>query len=226
MSQKQEIFTLMGGRVRMFRGRYNPTSDAVWLAAFVPTKKINTVLDVGTGTGGAGLCTMAHNPKIKLTGIDISSEMLAECEKNARENNCTPELIKADITTWRTDKTFDAVITNPPYFRGTPAKHNAHHNADLTLWTRKCIARVRPRGYFCTIVAADRIAEVIAETNKHCGDITIMPLFGAAKAAERVLLRGRVGTRGGAVLYPGLSMNCDAVLRDGLTIADTLDTLL
>ena len=53
-----------------------------------------------------------------------------------------------------------------------------------------------------------------------------MPLFGAAKAAERVLLRGRVGTRGGAVLYPGLSMNCDAVLRDGLTIADTLDTLL
>ena len=53
-----------------------------------------------------------------------------------------------------------------------------------------------------------------------------MPLFGAAKTAERVLLRGRVGTRGGAVLYPGLSMNCDAVLRDGLTIADTLDTLL
>ena len=224
MAQKQEIFTLMGGRVRISRGRYNPTSDAVWLAAFVPAGA-KTVLDVGIGTGGAGLCALAHDGNIRLTGIDTSNEMLAECAKNAELNNRDIELINADITTWRTARTFDVVITNPPYFRGTPAKHNAHHNADLTTWTRKCIARTRPRGHFCIIIAADRMAEVTAEMSQHCGDITIIPLFGAKQTAERVLLRGRVGTRGGATLHIGLSMNNDAILRDGLTISDTLGTL-
>ena len=206
------------------RGRYNPTSDAVWLAAFLPNG-VKTVLDAGIGTGGTGLCALAHNKDIQLTGIDISPEMLAECARNAALNNHDVELINADITTWRTARTFDAVITNPPYFRGTPAKHNAHHNADLALWTRKCIARVRPRGYFCTIVSADRISDVIAEMNHHCGDITIIPLFGAKQTAERVLLRGRIGTRGASILHSGLPMNYDPVLRDGLTISDTLATL-
>lgn len=224
MAQKQEIFTLMGGRVRILRGIYNPTSDAVWLAAYLP-RNVKTVLDVGIGTGGAGLCAIAHNENIQLTGIDISEEMLAECAKNADINNRNIELINTDITTWRTARTFDAVITNPPYFRGTPAKHNAHHNADLTIWTRKCIARVRPNGYFCIIVSADRIDEIISETRRHCGGITIMPLFGAHRTAERVLLRARVGSRGGATLDRGLPMNYEPVLRDGLTIDDCLDTL-
>lgn len=224
MSQKQAIFTLMGGRVRMWRGQYNPTSDAVWLAAFAP-RNAKSVLDVGVGTGGAGLCVAANSPRTKITGIDISPEMLTACEKNAELNNCDMELIRTDITTWRTARTFDLVITNPPYFRGTPAAHNAHHNADLTLWTRRSIARVRPRGYFCTIIAADRMAQVLAEMTTHCGDIEIMPLFGAKKSAERVLMRGRVGTRGGTRLYAGLPMNYDAVLRDGLTIDAVLARL-
>lgn len=225
MAQTQEIFTLMGGRVRIFNGRYNPTADAVWLAAFVPTG-IKNILDVGIGTGGAALCASNHhNNQIKITGIDTSPEMLTECKRNAELNGTDIDLIQADILTWRIDRTFDAVITNPPYFRGTPAKHNAHHNADLKLWTRRCIARVKPRGYFCTIVSADRISEVIAEMQNHCGDITILPLFGAKKTAERVLLRGRVGTHGGTTLYTGLPMNYEPILRDGLTIQDSLANL-
>ena len=224
MAEKQAIFTLMDGRVRMYRGRYNPTSDAVWLAAMTP-RTGKTVLDVGIGTGGAGLCVAAHWPHVQLTGLDTSPEMLAECAKNADLNGTHVELINADITTWRTPRTFDIVITNPPYFRGTPARHNAHHNADLTTWTRRCIARTRPRGHFCTIVAADRAPEVIAEMSSHCGDIQILPLFGSHQYAERVLMRGRVGTRGGAIMWAGLSMNNDAVLRDGLTIDQILTRL-
>ena len=224
MPQKQAIFTLMGGRIRIFRGRYNPTADAVWLAAFAPGN-INTMLDVGIGTGGAGLCAIANNEKIHLTGIDISNEMLTECAKNVELNGYAVELINADISSWRTPRTFDTVITNPPYFRGTPARHNAHHNANLAIWVRRCVARVRPRGYFCIIVAADRIGEVIAEMHNHCGDITILPLFGAKHTAERVLIRGRVGTRGGVTLYSGLPMNYEPVLRDGLTIDTVLSKL-
>ena len=59
----------------------------------------------------------------------------------------------------------------------------------------------------------------------HCGDIQILPLFGAHHWAERILVRGRVGTRGGTTVWSGLAMNNDMILRDGLTI-DTVLTRL
>lgn len=214
----------MGGRVQMRRGHYNPTSDAVWLAAFAPARA-KTVLDVGIGTGGVSMCILANNPEAKITGIDTSDKMLDACRENAELNGANIDLIIADITTWRTDKTFDLVVTNPPYFNGTPARHNAHHNADLKTWVARCVARVRPMGTFCIITDAATVGTVIAEMAKKLGDITIIPLFGARDVAERVLVSGRMGSRGVSVLHRGLPMNYEPVLRDGLTIADTLSKL-
>lgn len=216
----------MGGRVHINRGRYNPTSDAVWLAAMAADSPAKTVLDVGIGTGGATLCLMATRPNTHVTGIDISPEMLAECAENAALNKREIELINTDMAKWRTNRTFDMVITNPPYFQGTPAQHNAHHNADLEEWTRKCLARVRPRGTFIIITDAGTTAPIISKMREKCGDIDIFPLFGAKNTAERVLLRGRIGTHGPTKIYSGLSMNTDAVLRDGLTIGEALSTLI
>ena len=131
MSTKQEIFSLIGGRVKFKRGTYNPTSDAVWLAAFAASVDAKTILDVGIGTGGVSLCLSSHIPDAQITGLDISVEMLNQCEQNAELNSTDIELINTDIEQWRTNRTFDLVVTNPPYFYGTPAKHNAHHNANL-----------------------------------------------------------------------------------------------
>ena len=125
----------------------------------------------------------------------------------------------------RQDSTFDLVITNPPYFKGTPARHNAHHNTDLDLWTKKCLARVRPRGTFAIITDAATAATVIAQMAQKCGDIEIFPLFGAKNTAERVIIRGRVGTRGPTIIHHGMPMNNPDILRDGLTIDAALSTL-
>ena len=226
MSEKQAVFTLVGGRVKIHRGIYNPTSDAVWLSAFAADVHAKSVLDVGIGTGGAILCLMATNPNIQHTvGIDISQDMLDECAKNAELNNKDIELINADIMSWRTSRTFDMVITNPPYFKGTPAHHNAHHNSDIKNWIKRATARVKPRGTICTIVDGVLVSDVVSVLSDHCGDITIVPLFSKKQTAERVLIRARVGTRGGTVVYRGLNMNNEFVLRDGLTIADTFSKL-
>ncbi len=224
MSTKQDIFTLMGGLVKMHRSFYNPTSDAVWLAAFAPTTA-KTILDVGIGTGGVSLCLHAHNPGAQITGIDISDDMLNQVAQNAALNNTELELINADINTWKTTRTFDLVVTNPPYFNGTPAHHNAHHNADLPTWISRCIARVRPMGTFCIITDAATTAKVIAEMSKKLGNINILPLFGTKDTAERVLISGRLGTHGISIIHRGISMNCETILRDGLTIADALSTI-
>ncbi|MCR4918014.1 MAG: methyltransferase [Alphaproteobacteria bacterium] len=224
MTEKQDFFTLIGGRVKIKRGRYNPTSDAVWLAAF-PDKSPKTVLDVGIGTGGVALCLAARMPNINITGIDISKEMLDECAINLELNDKSADLINADILTWRTDKTFDLVISNPPYFKGTPAKHDAHHNTDLFKWTSRCVARVKPNGTFATIVDSGAVADVIAAINNNCGDIKIMPLFSTQNTAERVLVSGTVGSHAGTRIFKGINMNTEAILRDGLTITEYLAML-
>ena len=226
MSEKQGNFTLLNGKVIMHHCIYNPTSDAVWLAAFVPTG-IKTVLDIGIGTGGVTLCLQQHNPNIEITGIDISKEMLTECKKNLDLNNVVANLIEADINDFSTSQTFDCVITNPPYFNGTPAKHNAHHNADITNWVKKSISRVKPGGYFCIIsdvLVMDKIISVLS--SKHFGNIQILPLFGAKNTAERVLIRAKLGVKTGTTIYQGISMNNDSILRDGLTIDSLLSTLV
>ncbi len=225
MSTKQAIFTLMGGRVKFHRGTYNPTSDAVWLAAFAASFNARTVLDVGIGTGGVSLCLQSHTPHTQITGLDTSLEMLTQCADNAELNSVNLELIHTDIEQWRTARTFDMVITNPPYFNGTPAKHNAHHNANLSGWISRCIARVKPMGTFCIITDASTLGQVISEMAQKLGDITVIPLFGSKPTAERILISGRLGTKGISKIYSGFSMNYAPILRDGLTIADILSKL-
>lgn len=218
MSEKQENFTLLDGRVNMARSIYNPTSDAVWLAAFVPSK-VKSVLDVGIGGGAVSLCLLVHNPDAVITGLDVSSEMLEICRKNMALNNRDFKLINQDIMNWNCSDTFDVVMTNPPYFKGTPAKHNAHHNTDISGWVARSAARVKPNGYFCIIVDSLCLAMVVSVLHsKHFGDIQILPLFGAKQTAERVLLRARLGVKTGTTLFQGLSMNDEMILRSGLTI--------
>ena len=226
MSEKQEIFTLLNGAVKMHRSCYNPTSDAVWLAA-LPCTEPQTVLDVGIGTGGVALCLHHHYPRAKITGLDNSQPMLDACQANAELNNCNIELINADILKYSTPITYDLVVSNPPYFTGTPTQSHpsAHHNTDLAQWIRRCVARVKPRGYFCTIVDASRLTEVLGIMSKTFGHVTIIPLFGSKQTAERVLIRGRSTTNGGTVVHLGYPMNYEPILRNGLTIQNILSSI-
>ena len=218
MSEKQGNFTLLNGRVVMKRSIYNPTSDAVWLAAFVPDN-VKTVLDVGIGTGGITLCMMTRNSNAHYTGIDISKEMLNVCRENMQLNNRNITLVNQDIFEWDTDKTFDLVVTNPPYFKGTPATHNAHHGIDIGKWIKKSAARVRPNGHICVISDALTTDIIIsALKSKHFGDIQIFPLFSNKNHAERVLIRARLGVKTGTTLFCGTNMNNESILRSGLTI--------
>lgn len=217
MNQKQVFFTVLGGRVKFYRGDYNLTSDAVWLAAFIAKNtKIKNILDVGIGTGGVSLCLLEHKPDLEITGIDISQKMLREAEKNAELNNRQIKLLNEDILSWKTSKTFDAVITNPPYFKGNAAKHGAHHNVDLNKWAMTCLKRVKPRGYFYTIIDTNVAGEVIAALyNGKAGDIEIIPLFSTGKKiAERVLISARLGVKIGTKIYSGMLMNDKKILQD------------
>jgi tRNA1(Val) A37 N6-methylase TrmN6 len=226
MKQKQAFFTVLDGRVKFKRGDYNVTSDAVFLAASVRIRMQNhdpesefSVLDAGVGTGGAALCLLARVPYAKVSGIDISETMLSECAENAALNNRKIELIQGDILTWKTERTFDVVMTNPPYFKGTPRAgcECVHHNVNLAEWTRAALRRVRPHGYFYIITDAAASSEITAALIAgKAGDIEVIPLFskiGKDKVAERSIVRARLGTNGGTKIWSGLTIDNEKILK-------------
>ena len=76
----------------------------------LPNEKKLKVLDVGTGAGffAAILAKMGH----EVMGIDMSSKMLAEAEKNLRELKLSAKFIKMNAQKLKfADKTFDLIVT-------------------------------------------------------------------------------------------------------------------
>ena len=90
----------------------NGVDGAAWSDIFkknLPAGKLK-VLDVGTGAGffAAILSNLGH----EVIGIDMSSKMLREAEKNLREMNLSAKFLKMNAQKLNfADETFDAVVT-------------------------------------------------------------------------------------------------------------------
>ncbi|MEZ5402116.1 MAG: methyltransferase domain-containing protein [Bryobacteraceae bacterium] len=78
-------------------------ADLIGLLAPQPGERI---LDVGCGTGQ--LTSQIAEAGADVTGIDASADMVAQ----ARSNFAALTFEQADITAYRTDRTFDAVFSN------------------------------------------------------------------------------------------------------------------
>lgn len=72
-------------------------------------KPIKTILDLGCGTGGHSLILAEKGYKI--TGVDISEEMLEIGKKKAGERKLNMEFIQGDIRNIELNHKFDAVIS-------------------------------------------------------------------------------------------------------------------
>ncbi|TAN58842.1 MAG: methyltransferase domain-containing protein, partial [Magnetospirillum sp.] len=60
--------------------------DPVFLAAAVAAQPGERVLDLGSGTGIAGLCLLARLPEIEVTGLEIQPELARLARENAEAN--------------------------------------------------------------------------------------------------------------------------------------------
>ncbi|WP_296637889.1 peptide chain release factor N(5)-glutamine methyltransferase [Polaribacter sp.] len=86
-------------------------------------RKINYILDIGTGSGCIPISIAKENKNTNLTAIDISEEALKTAQKNAKKNKVTIQFTKANILTEaKLDKQYDIIISNPPYVRNLEKK--------------------------------------------------------------------------------------------------------
>jgi 2-polyprenyl-3-methyl-5-hydroxy-6-metoxy-1,4-benzoquinol methylase len=86
----------------------NTLAEADFIIQEFNLPKGSRILDMGCGTGRHSV-ELARRGYV-MTGVDISSGMLAEAEKAAGEAGVTVEWIKSDATQFKSDKLYDAAI--------------------------------------------------------------------------------------------------------------------
>ncbi len=236
----------MGGRVAYaqpaigFRSGIEP----VLLAAAIPARRGQTVLEAGTGAGAALLCLAARVPGLTLFGIERDPAMAALAARNARANGMDGvHVLAADVAALPLRPVCDHVFANPPYhaLSGTSspqAGRRSAKQADTDLfarWTMAMSGVLRPRGTLTLIVPSTALPACMAAlTACGCPPEAMLPLWPKlGRPAKLVLLRGLKSGRGpfrvlpGVVLHDagdGFTAEADALLRGGAGLAENAQT--
>jgi len=230
--------TLLGGRVkyRQFEAGHRSGFEPVLLAAAVPAKAGERVLEAGTGAGAGLLCLAARVPRILGTGLEIDHALVDLANENFRINGL--EDISAVVGDAAAPPVLiaDHIFANPPWHdpAGTKSPDDgralAHHAAPglLAGWIAGLAPRLVSGGSFTLILPVSELpAAIVALAQKH-GAMTVFPLWPrAGQPAKHVLVSARKGAKSPARLLPGLVLHgpdgitaeAQAVLQDGAGLA-------
>ena len=238
--------TLLDGRVALAQpaAGYRVAIDPVLLAAAVPARPGERVLDAGTGTGAAALCLAVRVPSCAIVGVELDPELCRIAGHNVARNGLEERigvrpLDLADAPERLGEAGFDHVMTNPPYLQpgavtppSRPGRAAAHVEGarGLAGWLDDCLRLLRPRGRLTVIHRADRLDALLGLLSGPAGDLVVFPLWPTerAPAARRVIVRARKGARGPMRLARGLVLHyldgryteaAEAVLRRGEGLA-------
>jgi tRNA1(Val) A37 N6-methylase TrmN6 len=223
---------LLGGRVRLLqpRGGLRAAIDPVLLAASVPARTGDVILEAGCGTGAASLCLAARVAGIRIVGLDVQSDLIALACQSAALNDMSDRVSfrDGDLLTPPAEIVsghFDHVMANPPFMRAgsgrvppDPSKALASIEgpADLAAWVAFCAGAVRAGGSVTFIHRADRAAELTALFLAAGLNAIVLPL-----GPKRVLVQGNKTAQGPVQYAPALMLH----QADG-SFTPELDTIL
>jgi release factor glutamine methyltransferase len=74
-----------------------------------------SVVDVGTGSGAIALAIKDECPQAQVTACDVSAGALDVARANAERLGLELELLESDLLAAVSDRTFDLIVSNPPY---------------------------------------------------------------------------------------------------------------
>jgi SAM-dependent methyltransferase len=107
----------------------NVIPPSIALANLIPRREVESVLDVGVGSGVQSL--LASRRAERVVGVDVNRRALRFAELNLRLNRVTNvELRHGDVFEAVEGETFDLIVSNPPYVV-SPETHYAFRDSGL-----------------------------------------------------------------------------------------------
>ena len=226
--------SLLGGRVLHEQRSHGHRSgiEPVLMAAAIPAKPGDSVIEGGIGSGAGLLCLARRVGGLRGLGIEQDGELVELARRNAARNGFDGvQIVQADIETFSTAELFDHAMANPPWYAplATPSPDTARAKARqareglLAVWARALAKRLHHRGTITFIIHAATLSECLAAfTEAGCGSHAVMPLWPrAGRAAKLVLVQAVRGGRGPTRLLPGLVLH-----GEGQTYTPTADDVL
>jgi tRNA1(Val) A37 N6-methylase TrmN6 len=232
---------LLGGRVSYTQPRdgFRSGIEPVLLAASIPARSGERVLEGGTGAGATLLCLAARVPGVLGVGIERDERLVALAARNAAANEWPGlHFVAADMASPPDLGMFDHACANPPYHLadGTPSPDASRRAAKrapaelLAVWAAALAHPLRPRGTLTFILPAALLpAGIAAFDGAGCRPTAMLPLWPkAAQPAKLLLLRGVKGAKApfrvlsGFVLHEpdgGFTAEAEDVLRQGSALA-------
>ncbi len=229
--------TLLSGRVvyRQFEAGYRTGIEPVLLAAAIPARPGERVVEGGTGAGAGLLCLAARVPGLAGVGLEIDPALVEVASGNIAANGYAGLSVRvADVEGWRANGQVDHAFANPPWHDpgGTPSPVAGRRMAKqaseglLARWAASLGAGLRRGGTLSLILPASSLAEGCAALAvAGCPQVSLFPLWPrAGQVAKLMILRGIRGGRGVDRILPGLVLHgpdgrltrqAEAVLRDG-----------
>lgn len=224
MTEALTLDAFLGGQLQILQPKrgYRAGVDPVLLAASVPAKAGQRVLELGCGVGVASLCLGRRVAGLALTGVELQPDYADLARRNSVQNDLPLRVVTADLRELPADlrqQRFDHVIMNPPYFdrkMGSAARDAGRDTAlagatGLADWIDIGARRLGPRGYLTLIQRIERLPEILAALAGRLGSLRVLPIAGrAGRAPELFILQARQEGRAPFTLLPALVMHAGA----------------
>ena len=151
-------------------------TDAILLGRWTEVKPTDVVLDVGTGCGLLPLM-LSQKGVAHVDAVDIDKASIEEATINFEASQWRDHLktFCVDIVDFQTDKKYDLIVSNPPYFNrfskcDSERKSRARHNDAGLSYATICqeVGRLmRPDGRFALVLPADVSMEFLDTAERY-----------------------------------------------------------
>lgn len=215
---------ILRGRLVLYQHQkgYRFSVDPLLLADFAFSSPLGRLCDIGAGVGIVGLLLGCKDPSARVTLVELQPKLAELCRRNAAENGLAErcDVVEGDVLSMAVRKQlpgagFDLVTSCPPYY---PVGHGgvnpdseeaiARHELHLPLGELVRAARrlVGFRGRVAFVYPSPRLPELLASLDAAGLTPTRLRLMHPrpGQPAQRALVEGRKGARGGLTILPPL----------------------
>ncbi|WP_297997135.1 methyltransferase, partial [uncultured Campylobacter sp.] len=126
------------------------------------------VLDVGAGCGILGFLLKRDFKSINLSLLEIQERNLEILRLNSLQNDLPAEILHADFAEFKSEKRFDFIVSNPPFYRERISLSKEPHMAlsksaaslSLRDFVRSANAHLKPGGTLIFCYEAGKLAKI------------------------------------------------------------------
>lgn len=192
------VFQFKHFRVHQDHAALKVGTDSMLLGSLCHWDNPKRLLDIGTGTGVLALMCAQQFDFKEIIGLEISEQALIDAGINAKANPFPAKIkiIDQAVQKFHPEETFDAIISNPPFFENSqknPSEHKslARHTESLSFQDLiQSIARLlTPEGKAWLIIpfdSQDNILQLAKNTNLFPADL--ITVYGKPNKPTRIIL--------------------------------------